>query len=204
MGEKGLVNRYDMKKYQGQFELYESEFRRDFKPGEFWFVQDMSDLFAETVPDEMIEAVLNHISKFPKTRFLLLTKNPKRYHDFLRIIPSNCVLGVTIETDGEEVLYHEISHAPHPIDRISAMIDLSMDWTVKTMISIEPILQFNFKTFLADIAAISPEFVAVGYDNYGNRLPEPSLKETLSLIDALEGMGIKVYRKTLREAWWGA
>lgn len=42
--------------------------------------------------------------------------------------------------------------------------------------------------------------VAVGYDNYGNGFPEPQLSKTMQLIDKLESMGIKVYRKTLREA----
>jgi hypothetical protein len=45
--------------------------------------------------------------------------------------------------------------------------------------------------------------MAVGYDNYNNRLPEPTLSKTMQLIDCLEKTGITVYRKTLREAWNG-
>jgi len=47
---------------------------------------------------------------------------------------------------------------------------------------------------------IQPEFVAVGYDNYNNHLPEPPLEITENLIHGLEAYEIKVYRKTLREA----
>ena len=62
------------------------EFAR-FKEGEFVFVQDMSDLFAGIVPEEYIQRVMGHIQKFPKTTFLLLTKNPNRYREFEDRIP---------------------------------------------------------------------------------------------------------------------
>ena len=38
-------------------------------------------------------------------------------------------------------------------------------------------------------------------NNYRNKLPEPSLAKTEELIEDLESVGIKVYRKTMREAW---
>ena len=44
-----------------------------------------------------------------------------------------------------------------------------------------------------------PWAVAIGYDNYNNGFPEPPLSKTMQLIDELESLGIKVYRKTLRE-----
>lgn len=196
-----LEKRFSLKKYRGEPRLIELELKRKFKPGSFVFVQDMTDLFAENVPEEMIEAVLNHIAKFPKTRFLLLTKNPKRYLDFLHVIPSNCVLGVTLETDGEEISYSRISLAPHPADRINAIIDICSRHAAETMVSIEPILQFNHEKFLAGILSLSPKFVAVGYDNYGNRLPEPPLEKTLRLINTLKNY-TAVYCKTIRKAWW--
>jgi hypothetical protein len=55
--------------------------------------------------------------------------------------------------------------------------------------------------FFASLVAAEPRAVAIGYDNYDNKLPEPSLTKTLQLIDSLEKAGITVYRKTLREAW---
>jgi hypothetical protein len=50
----------------------------------------------------------------------------------------------------------------------------------------------------------SPDLViiAVGYDNYKNYLPEPSLKRTQDLISKLRKAGIAVYEKTIRKAWW--
>jgi GTP cyclohydrolase II len=55
------------------------------------------------------------LAKYLKTWFLLLTKNPERYKDFLGSMPKNVVLGVTIETDSNELyLQHKISQAPLP------------------------------------------------------------------------------------------
>jgi hypothetical protein len=72
----------------------------------------------------------------------------------------------------------------------------------KLFVSIEPILDFSLLSFENDLVDfIRPWAVAVGYDNYNNHLPEPPLAKTLQLIEALEKAGIKVFRKTLREAW---
>jgi hypothetical protein len=55
------------------------------------------------------------LAKHPKTWFLLLTKNPERYKDFLGSMPKNVVLGATIETDSYELyLQYRISQAPLP------------------------------------------------------------------------------------------
>ena len=55
--------------------------------------------------------------------------------------------------------------------------------------------------FERDIIKTRPKFMAVGYDNYNNKLPEPSLARTEILIKELEAQGVKVYRKTIRRAW---
>jgi len=49
---------------------------------------------------------------------------------------------------------------------------------------------------------LEPEFIYIGYDNYGNKLPEPPLSMVLRLINALRSHGITVYEKTLRKAWY--
>jgi len=214
MGPKGLVKRHGMKKYHGPFRLVEKELDRGFKSHDFVFVQDMSDLFADNVPTRYILAVLDHIRRFSKTNFLLLTKNPRRY---IRLcdegeIPSNVVLGATVETNFyrfygpstkfEWLEYSEISHAPPPAERLVAMQTLFDEHTkIRRFISIEPVLDFSIDTFARSIKVVRPWAVAVGYDNYRNRLPEPPLKKTLRLIEELEKF-TTVYRKTLRKAWW--
>jgi len=182
MGEKGLVRRYNMKEYQGSPRLMEKEFRK-FKEGELVFVQDMSDLFAEIVPKKHVERILAHIERSPKTSFLLLTKNPRRYLEFEDRIPRNCICGATVETNSDKG-YRKISRAPLPTDRLAAMKLLRDD--VKKMISIEPIMDFDLNHFAEEIEAIRPLFVYVGYDNYNYGLPEPLLSKTKALIADLQ------------------
>jgi hypothetical protein len=62
-------------------------------------------------------------------------------------------------------------------------------------ISIEPGLDFDFDD-MAWLEELRPWGVAVGYDNYGNHLPEPPLGKTWRLIEWLEGF-TTVYRKNL-------
>lgn len=186
---KALSKQYDMSKYQGIPRLYPKELKRNFKDNDFVFVQDMSDLFSDNILDNYIKCVIDRLYDFPKTKFLLLTKNPKRYLDFN--FPDNAVLGATIESD----LNMNVSSAPRPLKRLEAMYELIHE---HKMISIEPIMRFSddFETSLIDCQL---EFVAVGYDNYNNGLDEPYLKDTEFLIAGLEQVGIKVYRKTIRE-----
>ena len=199
-----LVEEGRLKSRYGDFKpkFYPERLRKIPMKG-YVFVVDMGDLFSDGVPDEWIIKVLNHIRKFPNTYFLLLTKNPKRYLAFGRVLEEidNVVLGATIETDLDSLyLKHRISKAPLPCSRLQCMELLSV--TSRTMISIEPIIDFDLNIFPDLIVKAEPEFVYVGYDNYGNKLPEPSLRKTMELIDMLKEHGITVYTKTLRKAWY--
>ena len=185
-----LAKRYSMTKYQGEPRIDEKQINRKFKKGDFVFVQDMSDLFAETVPRYVILRVLFQIAKSPDAQFLLLTKNPKRYNGLP--IPDNCVCGATIETDME----YDLTDAPMRTTRIRSMVALKHK---HKMVSIEPIRKFT-SNFFPSLSFIEPEFVAVGYDNYNNGFDEPRLEITEILIRQFEAYHIKVYRKTLREA----
>jgi DNA repair photolyase len=188
-----------MAKYQGEPRLIEREMQRQFKADDFVFVCDMLDLFGEWVPRELIKAVLKKISKSP-AKFLLLTKNPGRYLEFVDALPRNAMLGCTVETDWIDGSYSEFSSAHHPSYRLSSMIELADKVSNELFFSVEPIMEFSVG-FFASLVAAEPRAVAIGYDNYDNKLPEPSLTKTLQLIDSLEKAGITVYRKTLREAW---
>ena len=180
--------------------LNPEEFKKRFKGGVV-FVSDMGDLWGDWVPDDWIRRVLNHIRKFPNTWFLFLTKNPQRYHDFLDEIPSNAILGATIETNRDTYFQEgyspRISRAPLPSRRYQAM--KSLDWPLK-FVSIEPILDFDLDVFTRWIEEINPFMVYIGYDNYGHRLPEPPLAKTMELIRRLEDFTL-VIRKTIRPSW---
>jgi len=180
MGEKGLVKKWNMKKYCGKPRLIEKEMKKQFKAGEFIFVCDMCDLFAEAVPDDIIAKVITHTVRFPQTTFLFLTKNPKRYNGW--IFPENVILGATIESNRD---YPEISKAPLQFDRVHAMTELKH----RKMISIEPILDFDLDDFLSYLQAIAVnrklEFIYVGFDNYNYGLPEPPIRKVEKLLETL-------------------
>jgi len=199
-----------LERYRNGFipKLNSSELRKKFKPGELVFVSDMGDMWGSFIPDEWIEKVLNHVRSFPRTTFLFLTKNPGRYLEFAEELSSmdNVVLGATVETD-DDLLYlkHSISRAPAPSKRLYMMELAAQKIGGTLMISVEPILDFTpfFHIKISEVATRSDDFFTyIGYDNYGNKLPEPPYRKTLSLIKTLRDKGIKVYIKTLRKAWY--
>jgi len=189
----------------------EKEMKRQFKPNDFIFVGDMRDIFSPDVPlDYIYEIIYNVIERHPKTEFLFLTKNPKRYYDLLEEIeycgqdlPRNVILGATIESNRD---YPSISMSPQQSSRLYWMAQVrglidSWDENIRLFVSIEPILDFDLSAFVRYLRLIKPWMVAVGYDNYNNKLPEPALSKTMRLIEALEYF-TKIERKTLRKAWY--
>ena len=197
---RALINKNQMKKYTGPYRVEPKELKRIFKPEDFVFVQDMSDIGAPTVDKRVVFDILSWVGSQP-CLMLLLTKNPAFYNKYLNYLPPNTVLGVTIESDLPGV--RRFSKAPPPEDRLNEMRKLGMRlkalWRPrKLFVSIEPIMQFSDE-FAAQIRTFKPWGVAVGYDNYKNGLPEPSLAETEALIAALAEFSV-VYRKTIRES----
>jgi DNA repair photolyase len=179
-------------KYSDGFapKLTESELDKHFK-NQFVLVSDMGDLFGNWVPEEWITKVIAATRNSPTSVFRILTKNPSRIKDFVHLCGKNVMLGATIESNRS----YDFSKAPPVTERALAMTELSFK---RKFISIEPILDFDTDAFANTIERISPEIVAIGYDNWKNRLPEPPLAKTLQLIDRLE-MFTTVRRRTLRE-----
>ena len=166
-------------KYRDGFtpKLVEKELGRRFR-NQFVFVSDMGDLFGEWVPPEWIAKVLDSIRQSPSSMFLLLTKNPARYRDFLGLFPRNVVLGATLESNRE----YPVSRAPPPLERYRSMADIQCE---HKLVCIEPIMDFDLDTFVQWIRDIKPSLVYVGYDNYNNRLTEPDRTKTGQLIGQL-------------------
>ena len=178
--------------------LNENEFNTKFSNGDFVFVSDMGDLFSEFIPSNWIKKILDHVRLFPEAYFLLLTKNPSRYHEFILEMPKNVILGATIETNLDHIVeQNAISRAPLPSERYIAMKELQWD---KKMLSIEPILDFDVETFSYWIENVFPFLVYIGYDNYNHKLPEPSLNKTMKLIKKINN-DILIIKKTIRHSW---
>jgi len=195
-----LIEQNQMVKYQGGAHLCSGELEREFQAGDFVFVQDMTDLFGPWVSKVDILAVLDVIRNTPEAKFLLLTKNPRRYLEFAEILPANAVLGATVETN--IYLDSGISWAPSPYSRLEVMSMLADVVENKLFFSIEPILYFT-DCFVDALTCRRWRLfgVAVGYDNYECKLPEPSLEKTKQLIGLLEKAGVRVFVKSVREAW---
>lgn len=188
------------KKYTGPWRIDEKQINKRFsRDGDFVFVQDMPDIGAPGIPDKVIEAVIDNIDANPESKFLMLTKNPEFYNEWIWDIPDNVVVGATIETNAE--ITKEVSFAPQPEERIDKMIWVSSNREhLKYFVSIEPIQDFK-PGFSEMLGRIEPLFgVAVGYDNYDNHLREPAIHDTERLIQELERF-TTVYRKTIRKAW---
>jgi len=190
LAEGRLRNTY---KYRDGFvpAFFSEELEKVPKSG-FVFVCDMGDLFGSWIKREWIEQVIK-ATYGSEAEFLFLTKNPKRYNEFL-FNPDRHILGATVESD---VHYPKISKAPPQRRRLDVMGNLNYP---RKMLSIEPILDGHFGyAFAKEIREVKPEFIYIGYDNHGNNLPEPSLEKTKALIRALEDF-TEVRIKTLREA----
>jgi len=173
--------------------LVKAELLSSFRSG-LIFVSDMGDLWGQWVPREWIEQVLAVVDRSPNATFMMLTKNPLRYMEFVRQFPPNVILGATIESN---LPYPAITDAPDPGSRAWALACIPWD---RKFVSIEPILDFDLNVLPQRIELVKPQFVYIGYDNWGNNLPEPTLEKTKELIKALERF-TEVRIKTLREAW---
>jgi DNA repair photolyase len=152
--------------------------------------------------------IIDYCHEWCNVTFLIQSKNPIYFLQFVKDIPDNVIIGTTIESNlgqwwskgYEPIYYSNISKAPNPINRFEAMLKISC----RRAITIEPVLDFNADTFSSWVINIQPEIVWLGYDSKPerNHLPEPPLAKTQEFIKRLEDAGILVHRKLIREAWY--
>lgn len=64
-----------------------------------YFVNSMSDLFHEDIPDSFIEQVFDVITQSHRHQFQILTKRAERMEEFFQThqVPKNAWLGVSVE-----------------------------------------------------------------------------------------------------------
>ena len=165
-------------------------------PGEFILVSDMGDLFGEWVPKEWIDEVLDWVGRYPFTSFLLLTKNPGRFKEF--VIPLNAYLGTTIETNRDYL----VSKAPSTFDRYLAMTMVAFSTSSANLLTyhrkflaIEPIMDFDLASLSHWIRRINPNIIEIGADNHHYHLVEPPGWKVRDLIEDLQNTGYEVIEK---------
>jgi DNA repair photolyase len=170
-----------IKRYTGEIRLDEKALKDNLGIGNYIFVCAQNDLFAEGVPKEMINRILDHCRKYPKNKYFFQTKNPSKMMYFN--LPKETVICTTIESD---MFYrHIMVSSLIPYERGKYMEILS-DCGYETFVTIEPIMQFNLNILVNLIKVCRPTMVNVGADSGRNNLPEPSRNEIIELISELE------------------
>lgn len=166
---------------QPPLHLDEKDLWTDLGKGNFIFVCHTIDLFAKDVPIDWIESVLERLRYYSGNRYLLQSKNPKRFLDFINKYPPNILFGTTIETNRFIVR----SFAPPVSQRAMALAELSYRG-FETMVTIEPIFDFDLNELIDLIVLANPEWVNIGADSKGHDLPEPSMEKVKMLVQALQ------------------
>lgn len=183
--------------------LDEKELKADLGSGNFIFVGSSCDMWAWTVPEEWILRTLEHCSKYKDNRYLFQSKNPQRFRRFYGQFPGHdqesqgsVIFGATLESNRE---YPEIyKDAPPIAEREGALWDISREDGGRVMITIEPILAFDLKEFVRVIASIEPQWVNIGADSKGHKMPEPSPDKIHALIKELKGFTEVRLKKNLK------
>jgi len=185
--------RYCYMKYfkVGKLRLEKKEFQTNLGNSNFIFVGSSTDMWAAEVPTEWIQKVIQHTKKYNNT-YLFQTKFPIRFLEFIKDFDQNYILGTTLETNRN----HDLSVAPIPIERWM-QFRLLKDYKVRTMVSIEPIMDFDLENFFYMLHKIKPEFVSIGADSKRNDLSEPSSKKINQLIYLLKGFTKVIIKKNL-------
>lgn len=166
--------------------------------GKAIFVGSSTDMFAADVPEDWITKVLDHLYAFPDNRYLLQTKNPARFKEFVNHpLFTDCrdsvIFCTTVESD---IDYPDVSKAPSIGERIVAMRELAALGFL-TMVTVEPIMKFtDADSFASLIASVNPCQVNIGANTRRSvKLSEPSKVEVEALITALQSLGMNVHQK---------
>ena len=171
-----------MKKWgkQPPLHLDEKDLETNFGSGNFIFVCHTCDMFAEDVPDIWIRQVLNRTRRY-NNKYLFQSKNPKRFLDYCEAYPDDILFGTTIETNRDIVK----SKAP-PYTERSEALGMLHERGYETMVTIEPIFDFDLEELVDLVVLANPEWVNIGADSKGHGLPEPSREKIEKLVQVLQ------------------
>jgi DNA repair photolyase len=178
---------------QKPLHLDERELKHSIGNGNFIFVGSSCDMWAWDVPDEWIKKVISHTRKH-NNKYLFQSKNPLRFISFLNELSAeNYIFCTTLESNRD---YPCISGGDTVTWRSQAMYRLA-NAGYKTMVTIEPIMDFDIEEFIKMIKRCSPTQVNIGADSGNNHLLEPSKEKVLELISELEKFTKVIIKKNL-------
>jgi len=176
-----------MKRWGEQPPLHfdEKELKTDLGEGNFIFVGSSCDMWANEVPPRWCDITLKHCCKY-ENKYLFQSKSPQWMLSFLDRLqfPENSVFGTTIETNR---IYRQMGNTPSPHARAKALSDiLKLDTEMETMVTIEPIMDFDLEFLVHLIYRAMPKWVNIGADSQKHHLPEPSWEKVQELIAELK------------------
>lgn len=136
-----------------------------------YFVNSMSDLFHEDIPDEYLDRVFNTIRNTPQHTYQILTKRASRLPEYFSRVkcPKNVWLGVTVE---------DIEYGVPRIEHLRR-VDTSVRF-----LSCEPLLED-----LGDINLQGIHWVIVGGESgHRARIMQPNWIENIKIQCEIEGI----------------
>ena len=171
--------------------LVEGEFSRNINEARVLFVGSAIDMFAKGIPNEWITRVLDHCASFNEgiedgkhIVFLFQSKDPARILEFVRHpVMEHAVVATTLESNR---FYPEImGNSPKIEDRGAAMAEIS-DKGIYTMITAEPLMDFDLDKFIELIKRCNPRRVNIGKNSARDyRVPEPNPQKVRDLVTGL-------------------
>jgi DNA repair photolyase len=180
---------------QAEPHIVKAELRTNLGHGNKIFVCSGCDLFASDVPDEYIINVINRAHLFSDNTYLFQTKNAGRFTSpLLGLSADRDILCTTIETNF--FIPEIMKGSPDPERRSIAMGRVS-NMGFRTMVTVEPIIDFHLRELLFFIERTRPEQVNIGADSGNNHLPEPPKEKIIRLITELEKFTKVVRKKNL-------
>lgn len=160
-----------------------SELKTDLGIGNTIFVGSSCDMFAAKNNAEWIHQTLDACRASTGNRYLFQSKNPGLIYELRNSLPKDVIVGTTIES---QRWWYEMGESPHPLARAKSMLMLR-NHLYKTMITIEPVMDFNTGLFEDMIKAIKPDWVNIGANTIRKvKLQEPSPEKVKDLIGRLE------------------
>jgi DNA repair photolyase len=175
--------------------IIKTELRSNLGRGNIIFVCSGCDLFAQDIPDEYILKVVKRSRHFPDNKYLFQTKNPGRFTSPLfGLSAEHHILCTTMETNF--FIPQIMKTAPDPERRSIAMGRIA-EAGFKTMVTIEPIIDFNLREMLFFIERAKPFQVNIAADSGNNGLPEPPKEKVMELIAELEKFTKVVLKKNI-------
>ena len=186
--------------------LVDNEFKRNLDEAKVLFVGSSIDMFTKDVPDAFIMRVLNHCALFNESRpekghivYLFQSKNPARILQFANHPAlEHAVVATTLETNRYDT--EIMGHAPTIDERASAMGKIA-EMGIYTMVTAEPLMDFDKEEFVELIKRCKPRRVNIGRNSTRNIvLPEPTADKVKDLVSTLREF-TRVHIKNNAKVW---